>query len=81
MMGQDWRPNKAISVNLLVLILESADLKVREAPPLCEKRIIGSYSMHRWSFVMCFHFAGAKASYATWPGFTESLPSVEITMW
>ena len=30
-MGQDWRPNKAISVDLLLLVLEAADLKVREA--------------------------------------------------
>jgi hypothetical protein len=36
-MGQDWRPNKAISVKLLILVLEAADLKVEEATSLREK--------------------------------------------
>jgi hypothetical protein len=36
-MGQDWRPNKAILVELLILILEMGDLKVQEATSLCER--------------------------------------------
>jgi hypothetical protein len=36
-MGQDWRPNKAISIELLLLLLESADLKIRESVSLQEK--------------------------------------------
>jgi hypothetical protein len=30
-MGQDWRPNKAVSIKLLILLLESAELKIGEA--------------------------------------------------
>ena len=30
-MGQDWRPNKALPVELILLMLETADLKIREA--------------------------------------------------
>ncbi len=30
-MGQDWHPNKAISIGLLLLLLEAAELKVQEA--------------------------------------------------
>jgi hypothetical protein len=36
-MGQDWRPNKAIPVKLLLLVLEAADLKIREAVSPREK--------------------------------------------
>jgi hypothetical protein len=36
-MGQDWRPNKAISINLLLLLIESADLEAREAVSLWDK--------------------------------------------
>jgi hypothetical protein len=36
-MGQDWRPNKAIPIELLLLVLETADLKVQEATSLREK--------------------------------------------
>jgi hypothetical protein len=36
-MGQDWRPNKAISIELLLLLLEAADLKIREAVSPREK--------------------------------------------
>jgi hypothetical protein len=36
-MGQDWRPNKAISVELSVLTLEMANLKITEAPSIMEK--------------------------------------------
>jgi hypothetical protein len=30
-MGQDWRPNKAISIGLLLLLLESAELRIQES--------------------------------------------------
>jgi hypothetical protein len=30
-MGQDWCPNKAIPVELLLLLLEAADLKIQES--------------------------------------------------
>jgi hypothetical protein len=30
-MGQDWRPNKALSAELLLSLLESTELKIREA--------------------------------------------------
>jgi hypothetical protein len=33
-MGQDWRPNKAIPVVLLLLLLESSELKIQEAVSL-----------------------------------------------
>jgi hypothetical protein len=36
-MGQDWCPNKAISIELLLLLLESADLKIQESVSLREK--------------------------------------------
>jgi hypothetical protein len=36
-MGQDWRPNKAITVELLILVLEMAALKLGEAISLREK--------------------------------------------
>jgi hypothetical protein len=36
-MGQDWRPNKAISVELVVLALQLAQLRAQEAPSLSEK--------------------------------------------
>jgi hypothetical protein len=36
-MGQDWCPNKAIPVELLLLLLEAADLKIREAVSPREK--------------------------------------------
>jgi hypothetical protein len=36
-MGQDWRPNKAITVELLILVLETAELKIGEAVSLREK--------------------------------------------
>jgi hypothetical protein len=36
-MGQDWRPNKAISIELLLLLLESADGKVLGAVSTREK--------------------------------------------
>jgi hypothetical protein len=36
-MGQDWRPNKAISIGLLLLLLEAAELKVQEALSLQDK--------------------------------------------
>jgi hypothetical protein len=36
-MGQDWRPNKAISVELVLLVLELADLRIQEAPSTHEK--------------------------------------------
>jgi hypothetical protein len=40
-MGQDWRPNKAISVELLMLVLEVAALKIHEAPTL--------HARNRWT--------------------------------
>jgi hypothetical protein len=33
-MGQDWRPNKALSIDLLLSMLESTKLKIREAVSL-----------------------------------------------
>ena len=33
-MGQDWRPNKAISIELLLLMLESTELKIQESVTL-----------------------------------------------
>jgi hypothetical protein len=36
-MGQDWRPNKAISIELLLLLLALADTKVSGAISACEK--------------------------------------------
>jgi hypothetical protein len=36
-MGQDWQPNKAIWIELLLLLLESTDLKVREAVSVCNR--------------------------------------------
>jgi hypothetical protein len=36
-MGQDWRPNKAISVELVILALQLAELRSQEAPSLYEK--------------------------------------------
>jgi hypothetical protein len=36
-MGQDWRPNKAISVDLVLLMLELAELRAQEAPSVHEK--------------------------------------------
>jgi hypothetical protein len=33
-MGQDWRPNKAISVELIILVLQLAELRALEAPTL-----------------------------------------------
>jgi hypothetical protein len=36
-MGQDWRPNKAIPVDLLLLVLETANLKCMESVSLLEK--------------------------------------------
>jgi hypothetical protein len=33
-MGQDWRPNKAISVELVILVLQLAELRALEAPTL-----------------------------------------------
>jgi hypothetical protein len=36
-MGQDWRPNKAISIELLLLMLESTELKVQESVTLRER--------------------------------------------
>jgi hypothetical protein len=36
-MGQDWRPNKAIPVELLLIVLEAADLKIQEAVSPQEK--------------------------------------------
>jgi hypothetical protein len=33
-MGQDWRPNKAISVELVILVLQLAKLQALEAPTL-----------------------------------------------
>jgi hypothetical protein len=37
-MGQDWRPNKAISIKLLLLVMEVAALKIHEAPPTAHER-------------------------------------------
>jgi hypothetical protein len=36
-MGQDWRPNKAIPVELLLLMLESTELRIHESVSLQEK--------------------------------------------
>jgi hypothetical protein len=36
-MGQDWRPNKAISIELLLLLLESTELKIQEAESLGDR--------------------------------------------
>jgi hypothetical protein len=36
-MGQDWRPNKAIPVELLLLLLESTELKIQEAVSIQDK--------------------------------------------
>jgi hypothetical protein len=36
-MGQDWLPNKALSLNLLILLLESAELKIGEAVSLKDR--------------------------------------------
>jgi hypothetical protein len=36
-MGQDWRPNKAISVELVTLTLQLAELRALEAPSLNEQ--------------------------------------------
>jgi hypothetical protein len=36
-MGQDWRPNKAISVELVLLVLELAELRAQEAPSVHEQ--------------------------------------------
>jgi hypothetical protein len=36
-LGQDWRRNKAISIELLILVLEMVDLKTQEATLLPEK--------------------------------------------
>ena len=36
-MGQDWRPNKAIAVELLLLLLEAAELQIQEAVTLREE--------------------------------------------
>jgi hypothetical protein len=36
-MGQDWRPNKALSIELLLLLLESSKLKILEAVTLSDK--------------------------------------------
>jgi hypothetical protein len=36
-MGQDWRPNKALSIELLLALLESSELKIREAVSLRDK--------------------------------------------
>jgi hypothetical protein len=33
-MGQDWRPNKALVIDLLLLLLEAVELKIREAVSL-----------------------------------------------
>jgi hypothetical protein len=37
LMVQDWRPNKALSINLLLSLLESAELKITEAVCLRDK--------------------------------------------
>jgi hypothetical protein len=36
-MGQDWQPNKAISIELLLLVLEAAELKIQEAVSVGDK--------------------------------------------
>jgi hypothetical protein len=36
-MGQDWRPNKALSIDLLLATLESVKLKIREAVSLQDR--------------------------------------------
>jgi hypothetical protein len=36
-MGQDWRPNKALSIDLLLALLESAELKITEAVSLRDR--------------------------------------------
>jgi hypothetical protein len=36
-MGQDWRPNKALSIELLLLLLESTELKIQESVSLNDK--------------------------------------------
>jgi hypothetical protein len=36
-MGQDWRPNKAIPIELLLLLLELTKLKIQEAILLRDK--------------------------------------------
>jgi hypothetical protein len=36
-MGQDWRPNKALSVKLVILALQLAELRSQEAASLHEK--------------------------------------------
>jgi hypothetical protein len=43
-MGQDWRPNKALSIEMLLLLLESTQLKILEAVTVSNK--------NRW---ICFH--------------------------
>jgi hypothetical protein len=47
-MGQDWRPNKAIPVELLLLLLKAADLKIQEAVSL-QKTINELSSTPMWS--------------------------------
>jgi hypothetical protein len=49
-MGQDWRPNKAISIELLLLVLEVATLKIHDAPAAHERnrRIIFVWNYCFW---------------------------------
>jgi hypothetical protein len=50
-MGQDWHPNKAISIDILLLLIESADLKAKEAVSLHEKNRWVAFHAY---VVMCY---------------------------
>jgi hypothetical protein len=60
-MGQDWRPNKALSIDLLLSLLESTKLKITKAACLRNK-IGGWFSMLMWQCATLACSAGMKDS-------------------
>jgi hypothetical protein len=61
-MGKDWRPNKAIPIELLLILLESTELKIQEA--------ITPRAKNQWLFCTLtlpsatrYHFADQKDSF------------------
>jgi hypothetical protein len=64
-MAQDWRPNKAISVELVILVLELANLRAQEAPSL--------YDQNRWIVFHAYMTVGYVVSLRGCEGFLLDL--------